>query len=85
MTDGQLQQKHNELQLAVGERIDAGRMLEEHVQQLCEFEAKLREFAKYEGLISGRFTELESLMSEMAASKAQYHEQMGEMMKGASQ
>ena len=77
-----LHQREAELQVSSKERIENLRMLESNKIQLKELEGKLKEFNKYEKMISTKFDSLESLMNEMSLTKAKYSQKESELKKG---
>lgn len=77
-----LYQREAELQVSSKERIENLRILENNKIQLKELEGKLKDFNKYEKMISTKFDSLEYLMNEMNLTKAKYYTKETELKKG---
>lgn len=78
----QLHQRETELQAASAERISNLKTLETHKIQLRQLEAQLKDFTKYESIVTSKFENLESLMIEMSSSKAKFTQRESELTKG---
>lgn len=77
-----LHQREGELQVSTKERIENFRILENNKIQLKELEGKLKDFNKYEKMISTKFESLEHLMNEMRLTKTKYLQKEAELKKG---
>ena len=82
---GQLYQRETELQAASAERISNLKTLETHKILLRELEAQLKDFTKYESVITSKFESLENLMTEMSSSKEKFLQKESELTKGKFQ
>lgn len=78
----QLQQREEELRLVSLERTANLKILETHKVQLRELESKLKDFSKYETIISSKFESLEELMSDMHLTKTKYIQNETKLKKG---
>lgn len=77
-----LHERESELKVSTKERIENLRILENNKIQLKELEVKLKDFNKYEKMISAKFESLESLMNEMSLAKTKYSQKETELKKG---
>lgn len=77
-----LHERESELKVSTKERIENLRILENNKIQLKELEVKLKDFNKYEKMISAKFESLESLMNEMSLTKTKYSQKETELKKG---
>lgn len=64
------------------ERISNLKALEGHKQSLKELEAKLKDFSKYEGLITSKFENIETLMNEMSQTRTKYLQKEAQLKQG---
>lgn len=80
-----LHQRESELQSFSKERIENLRILESNKLQLKELEGKLKDFNKYEKMITTKFGDLESLMQELSITRTKYSQKETELKKGKIQ